>query len=101
MQHEMDNQTNFAMESLQAVVTLAGLFVGEAYCVPWSEVPVPEGLQLQVFLFVESVLSKLETCNSKLNQGTVNFLELLQKLRPFVWRVSSSFLFIQKSHDSE
>ena len=70
MQHEMDNRTNFAMESLQAVVALAGFFVGEVYCVPWSEVPVPEGLQLQVFPFVEGVLSKLEMCNGKLNQGT-------------------------------
>ena len=30
----------------------------------------------------------MRTPDCKINQGTVNFLELLQLLRPFVWRVS-------------
>ena len=75
--------------SLQAVVALAGFYVGEAYCVPWAEVPVPDVLQLEIFPFVEEELSYLRTSDSKINQGTVNFLELLQLLRPFVWRVSA------------
>ena len=37
--------------------------------------------------FVEDELSWLQTTDGKLNQGTVNFLELLQLLHPFVWRV--------------
>ncbi|KAF8234981.1 hypothetical protein L208DRAFT_1376676 [Tricholoma matsutake] len=70
-----------------AVIALAGFYVGEAYRVPWAEVPVPDELQLKVFPFVEDALSHLQTRNSKINQGTVNFLELLQQLCPFFWRI--------------
>jgi hypothetical protein len=77
--------------SLQAVVALAGFYVGEAYCVPWADVPVPNELQLEIFPFVEEELSHLQTPDCKINQGTVNFLELLQLLRPFVWRVSAFY----------
>ena len=39
-----------------------------------------------IFPFVETALVNLKS-SSKLNQGVVNFLELLQQLRPFLWRV--------------
>jgi hypothetical protein len=65
--------------------------VGEAYNVPWAGVPVPDDLQTKIFPFVEMALVNLKS-SSKLNQGVVNFLELLQQLRPFFWRVSELFL---------
>ena len=55
--------------------------------VPWARVQVPESLQEQTFPFCEDALAKLQVRGCK-NQGTVNFLKLLQSLRPFFWRVS-------------
>jgi hypothetical protein len=71
----------------QAVTALAGFYVGEQYHVPWAEVAVPQKLQAQLFPFVEGALADLRTSSERVNQGTVNFLELLQQLRPFFWRV--------------
>jgi hypothetical protein len=70
----------------QAVTALAGFPVGEIYRVPWSEVPVPEVLKKKIFPFVEEALATLRAKGCK-NQGTINFLELLQQLRPYFWRV--------------
>ncbi|KAN0126226.1 hypothetical protein V8E53_015271, partial [Lactarius tabidus] len=72
-----------------AVVALAGFYVGEAYHVPWAGVPVPDKLQTKLFPFVENVLANLKA-EPWVNQGVVNFLELLQQLRPFFWRVSAA-----------
>jgi hypothetical protein len=69
------------------VVALAGFYVGEAYNVPWAGIPVPDDLQMKIFPFVKMALVNLKS-SSKLNQGVVNFLELLQQLRPFFWRIS-------------
>ena len=70
----------------QAVVALAGFYVGEAYHVPWAGISVPSELQTKLFPFVESALVNLQA-GPQVNQGVVNFLELLQQLRPFFWRV--------------
>lgn len=70
----------------QAVVALAGFYVGEAYHVPWAGIPVPSELQTKLFPFVENALINLKA-EPRVNQGVVNFLELLQQLRPFFWRV--------------
>jgi hypothetical protein len=69
------------------VVALAGFYVGKAYNVPWAGIPIPDDLQMKIFPFVEMALVNLKS-SSKLNQGVVNFLELLQQLHPFFWRVS-------------
>ena len=61
--------------------------MGEAYNVPWAGIPVPNDLQTKIFPFVEMALVDLKL-SSRLNQGVINFLELLQQLRPFFWRVS-------------
>ena len=61
--------------------------MGEAYNVPWAGIPVPNDLQTKIFPFVEMALVDLKS-SSRLNQGVVNFLELLQQLHPFFWRVS-------------
>jgi hypothetical protein len=68
------------------VTALAGFYVGEQYHVPWAEVHVPAELQTKVFPFVESTLANMDS-SERVNQGTINFLELLQQLRPFFWRV--------------
>jgi hypothetical protein len=68
------------------VTALAGFCVGEQYHVPWAEVAVSEDLLHKVFPFVECALADM--CMAEcVNQGTINFLELLQQLRPFFWRV--------------
>src|SRR6266702_871886 len=79
---------------LQAVVALAGFYVGEAYHVPWARIPVPSELQTMLFPFVESALANLKA-GSRVNQGVVNFLKLLQQLRPFFWRVRAVFLSLR------
>ena len=78
----------------QAVVALAGFYVGEAYHVPWAGISVPSELQTKLFPFVESALVNLQAgplvnlqAGPRVNQGVVNFLELLQQLWPFFWRV--------------
>ena len=81
----------FKPSHLQAVVALAGFYVGETYHVPWAGVPVPDKLQTKLFPFVENALANLKA-GSRVNQGVVNFLELLQQLRPFFWRVSAHCL---------
>ena len=53
---------------------------------PWAEVKVPDALQKQIFPFCEDVLARLRVGGCQ-DQGTFNFLELLQRLRPFFWRV--------------
>ena len=65
---------------------LPGFYVGEAYHVPWATVTVPDSLQTQLFPFAEKVLVELRG-QARVNQGLVNFFELLQQLRPFFWRV--------------
>lgn len=74
---------------MKATVALAGFPVGEIYHVPWTHVEVPGPLQQQIFPFCENVIAQLRASGST-NQGTFNFLELLQVLRPFFWRVSSN-----------
>jgi len=89
------------IQPMQAVVALAGFPVGETYFVPWAQVKVPDALQKQIFPFCEDILARLRVSGCQ-NQGTINFLELLQLLRPFFWRVckeSDSFqFFIDKIH---
>ncbi|KAF8964902.1 hypothetical protein BDZ97DRAFT_1757577 [Flammula alnicola] len=63
--------------------------VCKSYFVPWAEVQVPESLQRQIFPFCEDALAILRVGGCK-NQGTINFLELLQSLRPFFWRAISA-----------
>lgn len=75
----------------KAVVALAGFSVGETYATSWTEVEVPDELESQIFPFAENVLAQLRAAGCT-NQGSINFLELLQHLRPFFWRVSRSFL---------
>ncbi|KAH9008640.1 hypothetical protein EDB85DRAFT_1835586, partial [Lactarius pseudohatsudake] len=72
-----------------AVTALAGFYVGETYRVPWAEVPVPGSLTKQVFPFVEEALATIQARGCQ-NQGTINFLELLQELRPFFWRAMAA-----------
>ena len=67
---------------------MAGFYVGEAYNVPWAAVSVPQDLQTKIFPFVKSALVNLKS-SVKVNQGVVNFLELLQQLHPFFWWVSN------------
>ena len=69
------------------MIALAGFYVGEAYHVPWAGIPVPGKLQTKLFPFVEKALANLKA-DPRMNHGVVNFLELLQQLRPFFWRVS-------------
>jgi hypothetical protein len=71
----------------QAVCALAGFYVGEQYNVPWAMVDVPAELQMQIFPFAEGTLANL-SCVPSINYGTVNFLELLQLLCGYFWRVS-------------
>jgi hypothetical protein len=54
--------------------------------VPWAQVIVPNTIETQIFPFCEDVLARLRLGGCQ-NQGTINFLELLQHLRPFFWRV--------------
>jgi len=72
---------------------LAGFPVGETYVVPWAQVKVPDALQKEVFPFCEDVLAGLHVHGCQ-NQGTVNFLELLQHLQPFFWRVWNAFFML-------
>ena len=66
---------------------------------PWAQVKVPNTLQTQIFPFCEDVLARLRIGGCQ-NQGTINFLELLQHLRPFFWRVGHKkyhfYFFIHK-----
>lgn len=71
----------------QAVCALAGFYVGEQYNVPWATTAVPAELQMQIFPFAEGVLADLIQVPD-VNFGTINFLELLQLLRNYFWRVS-------------
>jgi hypothetical protein len=80
----------------QAVTALAGFYVGEQYRVPWAEVDVPQKLKERVFPFVEEALAQVKT-STPVNYGTVNFLELLQQLRPFFWRVSAWIVHLRLS----
>ncbi|KAG1834072.1 hypothetical protein DFJ58DRAFT_219409 [Suillus subalutaceus] len=85
-----------------AVCALAGFYMGEQYCVPWVSTQVPAELQMQIFPFVEDALANLHQAPN-LNYGTVNFLELLQLLRPYFWRVSGEYppvktLILTESH---
>ncbi|PPR03704.1 hypothetical protein CVT24_007425 [Panaeolus cyanescens] len=59
-----------------AAVALAGFPVGESYYVPWSQVPVPDALQLKLYPFCEDALALLRAHGCK-NQGMINFLILL------------------------
>ncbi|KAH8995157.1 hypothetical protein EDB86DRAFT_3166362 [Lactarius hatsudake] len=71
----------------QAVTVLAGFYVSEQYRVPWVEVDVPQALQAQLFPFAEEAPARVKTSNpGPVNYGTINFLELLQQLRPFFWQ---------------
>ena len=56
--------------------------MGEIYHVPWAQVEVSGLLQQQIFPFCENVIAQLRASGSS-NQGTFNFLELLQALQPF------------------
>src|SRR3954454_10447555 len=58
----------------------------EKYSMPWSSVDIPHALQTLIFPFVEEVLVSLKSGPS-INHGTIGFLELLQCLRPFFWRL--------------
>ncbi|KAF8590847.1 hypothetical protein K439DRAFT_1611762 [Ramaria rubella] len=71
------------------ITVLAGFYVGENYNVPWTAVEVPLGLQARIFAFAEAALANIK-CTPTPNQGTVNFLELLIYLRPFLWRLAAS-----------
>lgn len=75
------------MFSCQAVCALAGFYVGEQYHVPWAMTEVPPELKMEIFPFTEGALANLRL-GSATNQGTINFLELLQFLRPYFWQVS-------------
>jgi len=87
-----------AQVDLQAVTVLAGFYVGEQYHVPWAEVDVPQELQDRLFPFAKEALAQVKTSNP-VNYGTVNFLELLQQLRPFFWQVSTCLIpFYHNSH---
>jgi hypothetical protein len=79
------------------MTALAGFYVGKQYHVPWTEVAVPQELQAQLFPFAEAALAHLRSSSERVNQGTVNFLELLQQLRPFFWQVCVIFRFEMKS----
>ncbi|KAG1769746.1 hypothetical protein EV702DRAFT_1202776 [Suillus placidus] len=68
-----------------AVCALAGFYVGEQYNVPWATTHAPTELQMQIFPFVEDALANLRQTPNP-NYGTINFLELLQLLRPYFWR---------------
>ncbi|PPR04719.1 hypothetical protein CVT24_011841 [Panaeolus cyanescens] len=74
------------LKNTKSAVALAGFPVGESYYVPWSQVPVPDSLQLKLYPFCEDTLALLRANGCK-NQGMMNFLILLQNLRPFFWRV--------------
>ena len=91
--HGLDAPTHLVLAS-QAVTALAGFYVGEQYRVPWATVDVPQDLAARIFPFVEPALISLKASEG-VNLGTINFLELLQQLRPFFWRVSCS----RASHD--
>jgi hypothetical protein len=71
----------------QAVCALAGFYVGEQYNVPWATTDVPAELQMQISPFAEGALANLQKAPN-VNYGTINFLELLQLLRSYFWRVS-------------
>jgi len=79
----------------QVVTALAGFYVGKQYWVPWAEVDVPQGLLSQVFPFTEEALAQVKTSGPPINYGTVNFLELLEQLRPFFWQVSLLIIHTQ------
>lgn len=64
---------------------MAGFPVGEGYNVPWANIDVSSTLTLQVFSFVEQALMSMHA-QRPINYGVINFLELLQHLRPFFWR---------------
>lgn len=69
---------------------MAGFPPGDTYRVPWTEVEVPDSLNNQVFPFVEPALDDLQKRIEKgenIRLGPLNFLKMLQWLRPFFWRV--------------
>ncbi|KAF8584502.1 hypothetical protein K439DRAFT_1566980 [Ramaria rubella] len=71
------------------ITVLAGFYVGKNYNVPWTAVEVPLGLQACIIAFDEAALANIK-CTPTPNQGTVNFLELLIYLHPFLWHLAAS-----------
>ncbi|KAJ8583109.1 hypothetical protein M405DRAFT_867292 [Rhizopogon salebrosus TDB-379] len=69
-----------------AVCALAGFYVGEQYNLPWATTGIPAELQMQISPFAEGALANLQKAPN-VNYGTINFLELLQLLRSYFWRV--------------
>ncbi|KAF8513082.1 hypothetical protein JB92DRAFT_3096623 [Gautieria morchelliformis] len=78
------------------VTALAGFYVGENYNVPWAVVDVPTELQTCIFPFAEAALAKVKGVATP-NQGTINLLELLIQLRPFLWRHVASLYAVYPS----
>ncbi|KAG1778557.1 hypothetical protein EV702DRAFT_1196072 [Suillus placidus] len=80
------HETYAAKIPKSAVCALAGFYVREQYNVPWATTDVPAELQMQIFPFAEDALANLRQATN-INYGTVNFLELLQLLHGYFWRV--------------
>ena len=82
----LENDQALSTSTFRPWLLLQASNVGEAYHVPWAGVPVLDKLQTMLFPFVENVLTNLKA-ESHVNQGVINFLELLQQLCPFFWQV--------------